>query len=95
LIAKYRELEKPFVESVCQLFATNDIDGDIRAQWAREVSRDFDVPALDFVLRQLAKHTREELTQMGRSFAFESCEIHNDQLGALAEALARPQPGEK
>jgi hypothetical protein len=29
---------------------------------------------------------------MGRSFAFDSCEIHKDQLGALADALAAPQP---
>jgi hypothetical protein len=92
LIASYRELEKPFVESVDRLLGTTDVDGDIRAQWAREVSRDFDVPALDFVLRRLAKHSHEELAAMGRSFAFDSCEIHKDQLGALADALAAPQP---
>jgi hypothetical protein len=92
LIAGYRELEKPFVESVDRLLGTTDVDGDIRAQWAREVSRDFDVPALDFVLRRLAKHSHEELAAMGRSFAFDSCEIHKDQLGALADALAAPQP---
>jgi hypothetical protein len=83
LITKYRELEKPFVASVDQLLSTTDVDGDIRGQWAREISRDFDVPALDFVLRRLAKHSHEELAAMGRSFAFESCEIHKDQLGAL------------
>jgi hypothetical protein len=92
LLTKYRELEKPFVASVDQLLGTTDVDGDIRGQWAREVSRDFDVPALDFILRRLAKHSHEELAAMGRSFAFDSCDVHKDQLGALGEALAAPQP---
>lgn len=92
LLGKYRELEEPFVAAVDRLLGTTDVDGDVRAQWAREVSRDFDVPALDFVLRKLARHTPGELAVMARSFAFESCEIHKDQLGALADALAAPQP---
>jgi hypothetical protein len=83
LLTKYRDLEKPFVASVDQLLGTTDVDGDIRGQWAREVSRDFDVPALDFVLRRLAKHSHEELAAMGRSFAFDFCEIHKDQLGVI------------
>jgi len=68
--------------------AATDVDGDTRSQWAREVSRDFDVPALDFVLRRLAKHPPAELAQMARSFAFASCEIHRDQLGILTPFLA-------
>ena len=85
---RYRELEQPFTGNVGKLLAATDVDGDTRSQWAREVSRDFDVPALDFVLRRLAKHPPAELAQMARSFAFASCEIHRDQLGILTPFLA-------
>jgi hypothetical protein len=53
-----------------------------------EVARDFDVPALDFVLRRLAEHPPSELAEMARSFAYASCEIHQDQLGILTPFLA-------
>jgi hypothetical protein len=83
----YQTLERPFVESVDKLLGATDVDGDTRAQWAREVSRDFDVPALDYVLRRLAKYSPSELAAMARSFAFESCEIHQDQLSVLTSFL--------
>jgi aryl-phospho-beta-D-glucosidase BglC (GH1 family) len=87
LFKSYRELERPFVESVDKLLEGTDVDEDAREQWAREVSRDFDVPALDFVLRRLAGCSPSELAAMARSFAFESCEIHQDQLDALTPFL--------
>jgi hypothetical protein len=83
----YRSLERPFVESVDKLLGGTDVDGDARAQFPREVSRDFDFPALDYVLRRLAKYSPAEFDAMARSFAFESCEIHRDQLGVLTSFL--------
>ena len=58
------------------MLAETDILADTRDQWVREVARDFDVPALDFILRRLAERPLPEITEMARSFAFESCEIH-------------------
>jgi hypothetical protein len=75
------------VEAVDKLLSASDIDGDIHAQWPREVSRDFDAPALDYVLRRLARRSPSELAAMARSFAFESCEIHQDHLECLMKAL--------
>jgi hypothetical protein len=71
-----------------QLLAETDVLPDTRVQWALEVARDFDVPALDFVLRRLAEHPPSELAEMARSFAYASCEIHQDQLGILTPFLA-------
>lgn len=68
--------------------AETDVLPDTRVQWALEVARDFDVPALDFVLRRLAEHPPSELAEMARSFAYASCEIHQDQLGILTPFLA-------
>jgi len=51
-----------------QLLAETDVLPDTRVQWALEVARDFDVPALDFVLRRLAEHPPSELAEMARSF---------------------------
>jgi endoglucanase len=85
---RYDELERPFVENVGKLLGATDIDRDTREQWAREVRRDFDAPALDFVLRRLAGRTPSELADMARSFSFESCDIHQDYLGTLAPFLA-------
>jgi endoglucanase len=84
---RYRELERPFTEAVGKLLSATDVDGDTQSQWAREVSRDFDVPGLDYVLRRLAGHSPSDLAAMARSFAFESCEIHQDQLGILTPFL--------
>jgi len=84
---RYRELEDPYTQAVGKLLSGTDVDDDARSQWAREVSRDFDVPALDYVLRRLAGKAPSELAAMARSFAFESCEIHQDQLGALTPFL--------
>jgi hypothetical protein len=53
------------------------------------VRRDFDAPALDFVLRRLKGRSPDELAAMARSFAFESCEIHEDQLGMLRPFLGK------
>jgi len=86
---RYRALEHPFTEAVGKLLSTTDVDGDTREQWAREVSRDFDVPALDYVLRRLAGHSPAELAAMARSFAFDSCEIHRDQLASLTPFLGQ------
>lgn len=86
----YKALEKPFTDNVEKLLATTDIDRDTREQWAREVSRDFDFPALNFVLRRLARHSPTELAQMARSFSFTSCEIHEDQLAVLKPFLHQP-----
>jgi len=83
----YKALETPFTENVGKLLSGTDIDDDTREQWAREVARDFDVPALDFVLRRLAKHPPSELAEMARSFAFASCDIHQDQLAVLKPFL--------
>jgi hypothetical protein len=88
LFQRYRDLEKLFVRAVDNLLLTTDIDRDVREQWAREVSRDFDVPALDYVLRRLASKSPAELAAMAQSFAFDSCEVHADQLGALTPFLA-------
>jgi hypothetical protein len=86
--SSYKKLEAPFTESVANLLSGTDIEADTREQWAREVARDFDVPALDFVLRRLAKHPPSELAEMARSFAFASCEIRQDQLAVLKPFLA-------
>jgi hypothetical protein len=80
---RYRELEDPFIEAVGKLLSGTDVDPWVSTQWPREVSRDFDVPALDYVLRRLAKHSPDELAAMARSFAFESCDIHQDQIATL------------
>ena len=88
-MSRYKALEGPFTASVGKLLAETDVFGDTREQWAREVARDFDVPALDFILRRLAQHPPAELAEMARSFAFASCEIHQDQLGALKPFLAQ------
>jgi hypothetical protein len=90
-LRRYKELEAPFTREVGKMLATTDIDGDTREQWAREVSRDFDVPALDFILRRLTKRTPAELAEMARSFAFASCEVHPDQLGILTPFLSHSQ----
>ncbi len=86
---RYRELAQPFTESVDKMLSATDVEGDTREQWAREVARDFDAPALDYVLRHLATRPASELSEMARSFAFENCEIHQDQLGALTPFLTR------
>ncbi|MGB7758377.1 MAG: cellulase family glycosylhydrolase [Bryobacteraceae bacterium] len=85
---RYKEMEVPFTRNVEKLLAETDVLPDTRAQWALEVARDFDVPALDFVLRRLAEHPPSELAEMAHSFAFASCEIHQDQLGILTPFLA-------
>ncbi len=85
---RYKELEEPFTRGVARLLAETDISGDTRAQWAREVGRDFDAPALDFVLRRLAEHSPAQLAEMARSFAFGSCEINSDLLGVLTAFAA-------
>jgi hypothetical protein len=85
---RYRELAAPFAQAVGKLLAETDILTDTREQWAGEVERDFDSPALDFILRRLAEHPPAELAAMARSFAFEACEIHEDQLGMLTPFLA-------
>jgi endoglucanase len=84
----YKTLEESFKHNVEKLLATADVDLDTREQWAREVARDFDVPSLDFVLHRLAEHSPSELAEMARSFAFASCEIHEDQLAMLRLFLA-------
>jgi hypothetical protein len=86
-LKNYKALEGPFTESVGKLLAATDITTDTREQWAREVARDFDVPALDFVLRRLSKHSPSELVEMARSFAFASCDINQDQLAILKPFL--------
>jgi hypothetical protein len=84
---RYHALEKPFTEGVHTLMAETDIDGDVKYQFANEVSRDFDVPALDFILRRLKGRSTTELAAMAQSFAFENCEIRQDQLGILRPFL--------
>jgi endoglucanase len=88
-LAKYDALEKPFTAAVGALLGGTDVEGDTREQWAREVRRDFDAPALDFVLRRLKGRSPDELAAMARSFAFESCEVHEDQLGMLTPFLGK------
>ena len=88
-LAKYDALEKPFTAAVGALLGGTDVEGDTREQWAREVRRDFDAPALDFVLRRLKGRPPDELAAMARSFAFESCEVHEDQLGMLTPFLGK------
>lgn len=73
--------------AVAALLAGTDVEADVREQWAREVRRDFEVPALDFVLRRLAGRTPDELAAMARSFAFAACEVHEDTLAALRPFL--------
>jgi endoglucanase len=89
LRAKYDALEKPFTDAVGALLRGTDVEPDTREQWAREVRRDFDAPALDFVLRRLKGRSPDELAAMARSFAFESCEIHEDLLGMLRPFLGK------
>ena len=84
---RYKEMEASFLQGVGKMLAATDIDVDIRDQWAREVTRDFDPPALDFILRRLAKHSPAELAELARSFAFESCEVHQEQLAILMPYL--------
>jgi len=84
---KYKQIEPSFTESVGKMLAATDIDQDTREQWAREVSRDFDPPALEYVLRRLKGKSPAELAAMARSFAFESCEVRQDQLGVLTPFL--------
>jgi hypothetical protein len=88
-LSRYKALEEPFTAGVAKMMAATDVDPDTREQWAREVARDFDAPALDFVLRRLKNRSAAELAAMARSFAFESCEIHQDQLGMLKEFLPK------
>jgi hypothetical protein len=64
-----------------------DILADTRDQWIREVSRVFDVPALDFILRRLAGRPLPEIAEMARSFAFASCEVHQDHLATMLPFL--------
>ena len=90
----YKALEGPFTEGVGKLLAATDITTDTREQWAREVSRDFDVPALDFVLRRLSKHSPSELAEMARSFAFASCDVHQDHMAILRPFLASASPNQ-
>jgi endoglucanase len=84
---KYKQFEPSFTESVGKMLSATDIEQDTREQWAREVARDFDPPALDFVLRRLKGKSPAELAAMARSFAFESCEVRQDQLGVLTPFL--------
>ena len=88
-LAKYDALERPFSDAVDALLKGSDVDPDTRKQWAREVRRDFDAPALDFVLKRLKGRSPDELGAMARSFAFESCEVHEDQLGMLTPFLGK------
>jgi len=90
LLARYDALEKPFADAVGVLLSGTDVDRDTREQWAREVRRDFDAPALDFILRRLKGRSPDELVAMARSFAFESCDVHQDQMGMLAPFLGEP-----
>jgi endoglucanase len=85
---RYRGLERPFTQSVHSMLAGTDIMADTRDQWIREVSRAFDVPALDFILRRLAGRPLPEIAEMARSFAFASCEVHQDHLATMLPFLA-------
>lgn len=82
-LARYKALEAPFTRSVNSLLETTDVSRDTREQWAREVSRDFDVPELDFILRRLAEQPSTSLEAMAQSFQLSSCEVHEDQLSVL------------
>ena len=84
---RYQELAAPFTREVAKMLAGTDILADTRDQWAREVARDFDPPTLDFILRRLATHSLPELAEMAESFAFASCEVHEDQLAVLRAFL--------
>ena len=84
---KYQQIEPSFTEAVGKMLSATDIDQDTREQWAREVARVFDPPALDYVLRKLQGKSPAELAAMARSFAFESCEVRQDQLGVLTPFL--------
>jgi endoglucanase len=85
---RYAEIEEPFTAAVGRLLADTDIETDIREQWAREVRRDFDPPALDFILRRLRDRTPYELSEMARSFAFASCDVHEDQIRMMAPFIS-------
>ena len=84
---KYQQLQPSFTEAVGKMLSATDIDQDTREQWAREVARDFDPPALDYVLRKLQGKSPAELAAMARSFAFGSCDVRQDQLGVLTPFL--------
>ncbi len=86
---QYRQLEPSFTASVRSLLASTDIDLDTRQQWEREIARDFDPPALDYVLRKLKSKSPAELAAMASSFAFASCDVRQDQLGALLPFLKK------
>ncbi len=86
-LRRYQELERPFTESVAKILAGTDISDDTRDQWAREVSRDFDAPSLEYILRGLSHRLTADLIEMAHSFSFASCDIHQDQLGALKPFL--------
>ena len=87
-LKRYERIENPFASAVGRLLADTDIETDIREQWAREVRRDFGPPALDFVLRRLKDRSPAELAEMARSFAFESCDIHEDQIRMMAPFIS-------
>jgi endoglucanase len=84
---KYQQLEPSFTEAVGKMLSATEIDQDTREQWAREVARDFNPPALDYVLRKLQGKSPAELAAMARSFAFGSCDVREDQLGVLTPFL--------
>jgi hypothetical protein len=84
---KYQQLAPSFTDAVGKMLSDTDIEQDSREQWAREVARDFDPPALDYVLRRLKGKSPAELAAMARSFAFESCEVKQDQLAVLTPFL--------
>ena len=86
-LQRYKALESPFTQSVAALLETTDVDRDTREQWSREVSRDFDVPALDFILHRLAEQPALSLEAMAQSFQFSSCDVHEDQLAVLKSFL--------
>lgn len=86
-LRRYKDLEQPFTQSVARILAGTDISDDTRDQWAREVSRDFDAPALEYILRRLSDRSPAELIEMAQSFSFSSCDIHQDQLGVLKPFL--------
>jgi hypothetical protein len=86
-LRRYRALEQPFTQSVTEILAGTDISEDTRSQWGREVSRDFDAPALEYILLRLKDRSPAELIEMARSFSFSSCDIHQDQFGVLKPFL--------
>jgi endoglucanase len=91
LLERYKALEAPFARNVNALLEATDVDRDTREQWVREVSRDFDAPALDFILHRLAEQPASAFTGMAQSFQFSSCEVHEHQLGVLKPFLVRAQ----